>query len=100
MSLDLTTSGSAHCLALPCLLLFSRSPRGRWIDTHLRRPCCYGGVAKAAPPALQRHLGAALTADIERTYLLERERGYAVKWRALPRSITPVNRILVARRRR
>ena len=27
--LDLTTSGSAHCLALPCLL--SRSPRGRWI---------------------------------------------------------------------
>ena len=35
LSLDLTTSGSTLCLALPCLL--SRSPRGRRIETRLRR---------------------------------------------------------------
>ena len=33
LSLDLTTSGSTSCLASP----FSRSPRGRRIDTRVRR---------------------------------------------------------------
>ena len=33
--LDLTTSGSTRRLAVPCLL--SRSPRGRWLETRLRR---------------------------------------------------------------
>ena len=63
-------------------------------------PCCYGGVAKAAPPALRRSLGVALAADVERTYQLEREYGYDVGWRALPSMITPLNRILTARRKK
>ena len=39
----------------------------------------------------------ALAADIERTAYLE-ERGYRVDWRALPRVITPLNRIIIAKR--
>ena len=62
-------------------------------------PCCYGGVAKRAPSSLRRNLGVALAADVERTYLLEREHGYTVTWRALPAVITPLNRILIAKRR-
>ena len=61
-------------------------------------PCCYGGVAKASPPALRRSLGVALAADIERTYWLE-ERDWDVKWRAIPKAISPMNRIVLARRR-
>jgi hypothetical protein len=60
-------------------------------------PCCYGGLARDAPRALRRSLGVALTADIERTAYLE-ERDYRVEWRALPRVITPLNRIIIAKR--
>ena len=60
-------------------------------------PCCYGGLARDAPRALRRSLGVALAADIERTAYLE-ERGYRVDWRALPRVITPLNRIIIAKR--
>jgi hypothetical protein len=62
-------------------------------------PCCYGhsAAAERAPPALRRSLGVALAADIERTYLLEGA-GYGVHWRYIPSAITPMNRILTARR--
>ena len=60
-------------------------------------PCCYGGLARDAPRALRRSLGVALAADIERTAYLE-ERDYRVEWRALPRVITPLNRIIIAKR--
>ena len=60
-------------------------------------PCCYGGLAKRAPAALRSSLGVGLTADVERTYRLEAA-GYRVKWRALPVAITPLNRLILARR--
>lgn len=63
-------------------------------------PCCYGAVAQkaGAPAGLRKSLGASLAADIQRSYTLE-EAGYDVKWRAIPMEITPLNRILVAKRR-
>ena len=46
LSLDLTTSGSTSCLASP----FSRSPRGRRIDTRVRRTLRRG--VGSVPPGL------------------------------------------------
>jgi len=60
-------------------------------------PCCYGGLAKGSPRALRRSLGVALAADIERTATLE-AMGYRVDWRALPQAITPLNRVILAKR--
>lgn len=62
-------------------------------------PCCYSHAeaAQAAPRALRRGCGVALAADVERTYRLERD-GYGVEWRHIPSAITPMNRVLVARR--
>ncbi len=59
-------------------------------------PCCYTRTAKDAPRALREALGVEVTADIDRTYRLERA-GYAVTWSAIPAAITPMNRLLVAR---
>lgn len=59
-------------------------------------PCCYTRTAKDAPRALREALGVEVTADIHRTYLLERA-GYGVSWSAIPAAITPMNRLLVAR---
>ena len=58
-------------------------------------PCCYTGMAAAAPSVLRQSLGVALAADVHRTYALERH-GYVVDWAAIPAAITPMNRILVA----
>lgn len=60
-------------------------------------PCCYANTAANAPQGLRNALGVALAADVHRTYKLE-ELGYSVVWRAIPLSITPMNRILLARR--
>ena len=62
-------------------------------------PCCYAHsrAAVAAPRALRKSLGVAAAADVERTYTLERAR-YATTWRHIPHAITPLNRILVAKR--
>ena len=64
-------------------------------------PCCYAhaAAAEAAPAALRRHLGVALAADVQRTYTLDAA-GYDVTWRHIPAAITPMNRILVARKRK
>lgn len=63
-------------------------------------PCCYGHsfAAERAPATLRRHLGVAVAADVQRTIRLEAE-GYTVQWRFVPAQVTPMNRILVARRR-
>jgi hypothetical protein len=37
-----------------------------------------------------------LAVDIDRTYGLEAQ-GYAVRWTAIPRAVTVMNRILIAR---
>lgn len=60
-------------------------------------PCCYQQTAAHAPDALRGALGVPLAADVHRTYRLE-QLGYAVIWRAIPPSITPMNRILLAHR--
>lgn len=64
-------------------------------------PCCYAHAeaAEAAPQALRAGMGVALAADVHRTYRLE-DLGYRVVWRHIPSVITPMNRLLVARRRR
>lgn len=64
-------------------------------------PCCYAHAeaAEAAPQALRAGMGVALAADVHRTYTLEGT-GYRVVWRRIPPAITPMNRLLVARRRR
>ena len=60
-------------------------------------PCCYQQTSAEAPRALRRALGVDVAADVHRTYALE-ALGYSVSWRAIPRSITPMNRILLAHR--
>lgn len=61
-------------------------------------PCCYAQTAASAPAALTDWLGAEITTDIHRTYRME-EAGYDVVWSAIPRVITPKNRIMIGRPR-
>jgi hypothetical protein len=58
-------------------------------------PCCYPYDDCPAPVALQRALGSEQAFDVDRTYRLERE-GYRVKWSYIPKSVTPMNRIITA----
>ena len=62
-------------------------------------PCCYGHshAAESAPTAIRGALGVAVAADIQRTYDLVAA-GYTVQWRYIPAAITPMNRILLAKR--
>ena len=60
-------------------------------------PCCYSQTAADAPEALRRALGVPLASDVHRTYRLEKL-GYTVRWSAVPLSITPMNRIIIATR--
>jgi len=60
-------------------------------------PCCYAQTAGRAPPALRRALGRILATDVDRTYRLTAA-GFQVGWSVIPHPITPMNRILVARR--
>ncbi len=58
-------------------------------------PCCYGQTGQSAPLALKQSLGVVLATDIARTYKLENA-GYEVSWSAIPKAITPMNRIIAA----
>ncbi|MFT5303515.1 MAG: hypothetical protein ACI814_004334 [Mariniblastus sp.] len=60
-------------------------------------PCCYPKSACEAPLALQNALGLAKAFDVDRTYRLEAA-GYQVRWAEIPAAITPMNRIIYARR--
>ena len=60
-------------------------------------PCCYPKRTCRAPAAVQAALGHELAYDVDRTYHLEAA-GYPVRWSAIPRIVTPMNRVLVARR--
>lgn len=60
-------------------------------------PCCYAQTGKGAPPVLRKELGHERMTDVHRTYRLH-EAGYQVDWSAVPSAITPMNRILIARR--
>ena len=59
-------------------------------------PCCYAQPPASAPKALRLSLGIELANDIDRTYRLQRA-GYTVTWSAIPRAITPMNRLMVGR---
>ena len=57
-------------------------------------PCCYPYDRCPAPLSVRQALGAQQAFDVDRTYRLEAE-GYSVKWRYVPRAVTPMNRILI-----
>lgn len=61
-------------------------------------PCCYGRAVPTGPRAVREAMGKMFAADINRTYRLEAA-GYDVQWSAIPRCVTPLNRILIGRRR-
>jgi hypothetical protein len=63
------------------------------IITSTRHGLCPLSMAEA----LRLSLGAPLASDIMRTIELERL-GFAVAWTAIPPSISPMNRILLAHR--
>ncbi len=59
-------------------------------------PCCYDKATARRldnSPFLEA-LGLEQTMDVERTVRL-REAGYAVEWSAIPRCITPMNRVII-----
>lgn len=61
-------------------------------------PCCYPPPERAGyPPALRHRLGSELAMDIHRTYRLTAA-GWSVTFDAIPPEITPMNRVLIARR--
>jgi len=58
-------------------------------------PCCYPHRDCPAPNSIKLALGPEQAFDVDRTYRLEAQ-NFRVKWRYIPQSITPMNRILVA----
>ena len=59
-------------------------------------PCCHHTSSHhTRPTAFQDTLGTELAIDIDRTYRLEGA-GYRVDWTAIPRAITPKNRVIIA----
>lgn len=61
-------------------------------------PCCYPRRACQAPLALQTAFGLEAAFDIDRTYRLEAA-DYQVRWAEIPSEITPMNRVLCAKRK-
>lgn len=59
-------------------------------------PCCYPKSSCDAPAAIRAAFGLTAAYDIDRTYRLE-SAGYFVRWTEIPKVITPMNRILIAR---
>jgi hypothetical protein len=59
-------------------------------------PCCYPSRMCAAPAAIHLAFGSELAFDIDRTYRLEAA-GYSVRWDAIPKEITPMNRVLLGK---
>lgn len=62
-------------------------------------PCCYTGTDSGVPYGVRRVLGVGLSADVRRSFYLQ-GRDYHVDFAAIPQAITPMNRIIVAERRR
>ncbi len=84
--------GLHACGALTDAVLRLASARGALCAV---MPCCYTGTAAGAPPGVRRALGVAAAADVDRSYRLQAQ-GYSVDWAAIPKRITPMNRILIA----
>jgi len=62
-------------------------------------PCCYTGTDKGAPYGIRRALGVSMAADIRRSFFLQ-DHDYHVDFATIPKTITPMNRIIVAERRK
>ena len=62
-------------------------------------PCCYTGTDEGAPYGVRRMLGVGLSADVRRSFYLQ-ENNYHADFGAIPRAVTPMNRIIVAERRK
>ena len=62
-------------------------------------PCCYTGTDKGTPYGIRRALGVSMAADVRRSFFLQ-EYGYHVDWATIPMEVTPMNRIIVAERRK
>ena len=61
-------------------------------------PCCYTGTDRGAPYGIRRMLGVSLSADVRRSFHLQ-DHDYHVDFAAIPKAITPMNRIILAERR-
>ncbi len=60
-------------------------------------PCCHSSSSYGRRPvAFDETLGPALAIDIDRTYHLE-NLGFEVSWSAIPRAVTPMNRVIIAK---
>jgi hypothetical protein len=62
-------------------------------------PCCYTGTDQGTPYGLRRMLGVSLSADVRRSFYLQQHQ-YHVDFATIPKSITPMNRIIVAEKRK
>lgn len=62
-------------------------------------PCCYTGTDAGVPYGVRRMLGVSAAADVQRSFYLQ-EHDYHVDFAAIPQAITPMNRIIVAERRK
>ena len=62
-------------------------------------PCCYTGTDSGVPYGLRRMLGVSLSADIGRSFYLQ-DNQYHVDFASVPKVITPMNRIIIAERRK
>jgi len=61
-------------------------------------PCCYPKSACQAPQSVVQALGLKTAFDVDRTYRLEAA-GYLVRWTSIPSVVTPMNRIVCARKK-
>lgn len=61
-------------------------------------PCCYPERHYQGPYGIAQGLGVEVAFDVHRTYRLD-DADYDVKWSAVPKAVTPMNRILIARPR-
>jgi hypothetical protein len=58
-------------------------------------PCCHSPTGYGSRGRVfDESIGAALAIDVDRTYSLT-EAGYDVRWKAIPRAVTPMNRIIL-----
>lgn len=62
-------------------------------------PCCYTGTDAGVPWGIRRVLGVSLSADTRRCFDLQNN-GYHVDFATIPKAVTPMNRIIIAERRK
>lgn len=61
-------------------------------------PCCYPKKKCPAPQAIQDDLGFETAFDIDRTYRLKNA-DYHIRWQSIPAEISPMNRVIVGKKK-